>query len=78
MGEPTNELLTGMADAGCTEEEIKGAERLLKAGSPEDLTKHLRRCRAALLDKMHESQQRVDRMDRLIRQTEKTERTARP
>ena len=74
MGEQTGELLTGMADAGCTREEIEGAERLLQADDPGELTKHLRRCRAGLLDQMHESQRRVDRMDYLIRQTDKSGR----
>ena len=82
MDEQMENLLVGMADAGCSEEEIKGAERLMKDDSFEDLTRYLKRCRAILLDRMHESQKRVDRMDYLIRQTEKTqqnkERMARP
>ncbi len=62
-------LLAGMADAGCSKEEIDGAKRLMD--SPEELTRHLKRCRAELLEKMHESQKRVDRIDYLIRQTER-------
>ncbi len=74
MNETLNRLLVGMADTGCTKEEIKGAERLLETDNFEELTKYLRRCRAGLLDEMHESQKRVDRMDYLIRQAEKITR----
>lgn len=69
--ERTEELITGMIDAGCTQDEIKSAERLINADCFEDLPKHLKKCRAVLMDKMHESQKRVDRMDYLIRQSEK-------
>ena len=71
MNEQWENLLIGLADAGCTGEDIKRAERFIKTGSFEELNKHLRRCRAALLDDMHKSQKRVDRMDYLIRQAEK-------
>ncbi len=68
MNEQFKNLLAGMADAGCSEEEIQGAGRLIEARSMEELVKHLKRCRAVLLDRMHESQKRVDCMDYLIRQ----------
>lgn len=71
MREQMENLLTGMADAGCTNAEIKGAEQFMEAGSFDELTKHLRKCRCVLLEQMHESQKRVDRMDYLIRQVEK-------
>ena len=71
MGEPMEILLTGMADAGCTQEEIKRAVCLLKAGSSNELTRFLKQCRCVLMEQMHESQERVDRMDYLIRQTDK-------
>ena len=71
MSEQAESLLTGMADAGCTKEEIKRAGCFLKAGSFDELTKFLKQCRRALMEQMHESQKRVDRMDYLIRQTEK-------
>lgn len=64
-------LLAGLSDAGCAETDIKTAERLISAGQTEELSNHLRMCRAALLDKMHESQRHVDRIDFLIRQTKK-------
>ena len=71
MGKPIESLLTGMTDAGCTNEEIKRAVCLLEAGSPNELTRFLKQCRCSLMEQMHESQERVDRMDYLIRQTEK-------
>ena len=77
MSEQIENLLVGMADAGCSEDEIKGAERLMNDERFDDLTKHLKRCRATLLDRMHESQKRVDCMDHLIRQTEKTQQNER-
>ena len=71
MSEQTEDLLTGMADAGCKAEDIEKAERILQAGSLSELTRFLKQCRCGLLERMHESQKRVDLMDHLIRQTEK-------
>ena len=71
MSEQTESLLSGMADAGCRAEEICRAERILKEGSPSELTKFLKQCRCDLLEQMHESQKRVDLMDYLIRKAEK-------
>ena len=71
MSEQTKSLLTGMSDAGCKAEEIEKAERILQAGSLSELTRFLKQCRCGLLDRMHESQKRVDLMDYLIRKTEK-------
>ena len=71
MDRQAERLLTGMADAGCKAEEIEKAGRILQAGDLGGLTKFLKQCRCGLLDRMHESQQRVDLMDYLIRQTEK-------
>ena len=71
MSEQTENLLAGMADAGCKEEEIEKAGRILQTGSLSELTRFLKQCRCRLLDRMHESQKRVDLMDYLIRKTEK-------
>ena len=71
MSEQAESLLAGMADAGCTADEINKAERILRSGDQSELTRFLKQCRCGLLDKMHESQKRVDLMDYLIRQTEK-------
>ena len=71
MSEQAESLLAGMADAGCTADEINKAERILQSGDLSELTRFFKQCRCGLLDKMHESQKRVDLMDYLIRQTEK-------
>ena len=71
MSEQTESLLAGMADAGCKEEEIEKAARILQAGNLSELARFLKQCRCGLLDRMHESQKRVDLMDYLIRKTEK-------
>ena len=71
MSEQTENLLMGMADAGCKTEEIEKAERILQTGDLGELTRFLKQCRCDLLDRMHESQKRVDCMDYLIRQIEK-------
>lgn len=77
MNERWDRLLVGLADAGCTREEIQGARRLLETDRSAELTRYLRRCRANRMDEMHESQKKVDRMDYLIRQAEKTIRKGR-
>ena len=71
MSEQTENLLAGMADAGCKAEEIEKAERILQAGNLSELTRFLKQCRCALIEQMHESQKRVDLMDYLIRKAEK-------
>ena len=71
MSEQAESLLAGMADAGCTADEINKAERILQSGDLSEMTRFLKQCRCGLLDKMHESQKRVDLMDYLIRKTEK-------
>ena len=70
MNKQTESLLAGMADAGCTAEEIGKAERILQAGSLFEFTNFLKQCRCGLLEQMHESQKRVDLMDYLIRRAE--------
>ena len=69
--EQLEKMTTALSDAGCGQEAIAKAERLLAAGQSEDLIRHLRLCRCDLMDDLHERQRRVDCMDYLIRQTEK-------
>ena len=71
MKEQLERLLEGMADAGCSREEIQEAKRLADLGDGAALKRHLRKCRCGLVDEMHESQKRVDCIDYLIRQAEK-------
>lgn len=71
MNEQLNNVLVGMADAGCTQGNIEAAEKLIEAKQFDKLIKHLKCCRCALMDKLHKSQLQVDRMDFIIRQAEK-------
>ena len=73
MEKDLERLQTGLLDAGCSECEVVEAMCLMKAGYPNDLIRHLRRCRCTLVEQMHESQRRVDRLDYLIRNLERTE-----
>ncbi len=68
-----DDLCAALADAGCDRAAIEGAARLVETGQTDELIRHLRRCRCALVDAMHESQRRVDRMDTLIRRTKNAE-----
>ena len=43
MSEQFENLLVGMADAGCTETEIKGAEQIIRSGRLDELKKHLKK-----------------------------------
>lgn len=63
-----NETLTAiLSDIGLSEDEIKVAQRLDKAGRSDDLQKYLRLCRCDLMDDLHRSQKKVDNLDYLIR-----------
>ena len=62
-----NGIHTCMADAGCSAEAIRRAERLYEAGAMEDLIVCLRSCRCDALEKIHEKQKQLDRLDKLIR-----------
>lgn len=69
MDEDLRHLREDLLEVGCSEGEITEAERLLQAGSFDDLIKHLRRCRCALMDEMHKCGRKVDRIDYLIRRS---------
>ena len=71
MDEQMERLKLALSSAGCGQEAIDKAERLLGAGQEEALLRHLRLCRCDLMEQLHESQKRVDCMDYLIRQTRK-------
>ena len=63
--------LTGMKDAGCTDEEIQTAKRLHEAGDTGALIRYFRICRCSRMEELHESQRKVDCLDYLIRQAAK-------
>lgn len=63
-----NETLTAiLSDIGLSEDEIKVAQRLDKAGRSDDLQKYLRLCRCDLMDDLHRCQKKIDNLDYLIR-----------
>ncbi len=63
-----NEILAAVLyDLGLTEDEIKVAQRLDKAGRSDDLRKYLKLCRCDLIEELHRSQKKVDNLDYLIR-----------
>lgn len=65
------QVLANLKDAGCDDRAIDEAKKLCQTGKYDELHLHFRRCRAELMDELHESQRKVDRLDYLIRQTEK-------
>ena len=65
------QLIHGLADAGCDAETAERISRLYEAGSHDEALHQLKVQRCVLIDEMHESQRKVDRMDFLIRKQEK-------
>ena len=62
-------LKTGLADVGMRRELVNQALELCSAGRDDDLVRFLKVQRCELIEKMHESQRKVDCLDYLIRQT---------
>ena len=65
------QLIQGLSDAGCSTEAAERIGILYEAGSYDEVLRQMKVQRCVLVDKMHESQRRVDRMDFLIRNQEK-------
>jgi hypothetical protein len=63
--------LMDLKDAGCTEEEVRRAERLCESGDTDSLIRCLRICRCSRMEELHEVQRKVDRLDMLIRRAAK-------
>lgn len=74
MEQRKSALPAQMRELGCSREAVREAERLIRAGTPEELIRCLRRCRCELMEDLHECQKRVDHLDVLIRGAEQ-ERT---
>ena len=72
MSDYEKELTDCLADAGFDGDTTNEAVRLYKNGIKNDLMRFLRSKRCDLIDKMHESQKKIDRFDYVIRQTGKT------
>lgn len=71
MNDYERELTDCLADAGFDGDTTSEAVRLYKNGVKNDLMRFLRSKRCDLIDKMHESQKKIDRFDYVIRQTDK-------
>ncbi|MBO4880414.1 MAG: hypothetical protein J5555_01875 [Firmicutes bacterium] len=71
MSNYEKDLAACLSDAGFTDEAVSEAVRLSEAGQKEDLIRYLRVKRCGLIEKLHESQKKIDRFDYMIRQTEK-------
>ena len=65
------QLIQGLSDAGCSTEAAERIGTLYEAGSYGEVLRQMKKQRCVLVEKMHESQRRVDRMDFLIRNQEK-------
>ena len=65
------QLIQGLSDAGCSTETAERIGTLYEAGSYGEVLRQMKKQRCVLVEKMHESQRRVDRMDYLIRNQEK-------
>ena len=72
MEDRLKKIIIALSDAGCGQDTIEQAERLMKADRIDDLIRHLRLCRCKLMDDKHRTQRRVDCIDYLIRQTKKS------
>ena len=71
MNKELETILNNLSDAGCGDEELQKARQLYEAGDTQALIRYFRKCRCNLMEKLHESQRKVDRLDFLIRQTAK-------
>ncbi|MBD5549717.1 MAG: hypothetical protein HDQ96_00855 [Lachnospiraceae bacterium] len=65
-------LIQNLEDAGCGLETIMEVCRLYENGRIKDAVKILRKHRCILMDRLHESQERVDCLDFLVRHMEKS------
>ncbi len=65
------QLMQGLTDAGCNADTAAMIASLYESGSYGEMLHQMRKQRCELIDRMHESQRRVDRMDFLIRNQER-------
>ncbi len=70
MNEQLKNMTLALLDAGCGQDAIEKAGRLLENGQNKELIRYLRLCRCGLMEDLHKAQRRVDRLDYLIRQAE--------
>jgi hypothetical protein len=65
------ELLSGLADAGCTKEEIHQFHEYLNNNDTKKGMKVLEECRKECLQNLHEQQRKIDTLDYLMYQLNK-------
>ena len=66
----SEQLMQGLKDSGCTDEAAKICS-LCRTGDYEAMLHQMKMQRCVLVEKMHESQKKVDRLDYLIHMQEK-------
>jgi len=67
----TEDITQNLKDAGCDSEKISDICELCDTGQIREAVRVLRRHRCELMDRLHESQNRVDCLDYLVYQMEK-------
>ena len=65
------QLMQGLKDLGCTDETTAKICSLCSTGDYEAMLHQMKMQRCVLVEKMHESQKKVDRLDYLIHMQEK-------
>lgn len=68
------ELIENLKDVGCDEKRIEKICRLYSAGQVQDAIRVLRGHRCKLMERLHESQDKVDSLDFLVQRMEKEEK----
>ena len=71
-GEDTR--IQALRDAGCSREAAERILLLQEAGNSGEALRQMKKQRCLLIERMHESQRKVDRMDLLIRDQEKRQK----
>lgn len=67
----TEDIIQNLKDAGCDSDKISDICKLCDTGQIREAVRVLRRHRCELMDKLHESQNKVDCLDYLVYQMEK-------
>ena len=65
MTQTEREIAQNLRDAGCGREETETIMSCWRQGDLPGMKKHIAACRREQLDRLHESQKRIDRLDYL-------------
>lgn len=66
-GDSTDDVIQNLKDTGCDETNVERIHELYRSGQVREAIKVLRRHRCDLMEKLHESQDRIDTLDFLVR-----------